>query len=202
MPRRRRIVLEMDERLGEIRARSRLRLLDGVQQAEELPLPRGGRHVIEHVVVENDEPGRVALHVGQVAQRRRHEPRVVELGDRLRSVTPWKPRCRAAPAVANWFRRDSASDSSVPCARRRSSPRAAGRRPANKRGTRRIPGRIRNPATGAARPQTHPPRSWPPGPAPRWKPACRDRGSVGALAFSRPSLTRRRRDAEKNRDQE
>ena len=73
------IILEMDERLGEIRARARLGLLDGVEQAEELPLPGGGRHVVDHVLVENDEPGRVALHVGQVAQRRRHEPREVQL---------------------------------------------------------------------------------------------------------------------------
>ena len=63
-----------------------LGLLDGVQQAEDLALARGGRHVIDDILVEYDEAGGVALRVGHVAERRRHEARVIELGDRVRAV--------------------------------------------------------------------------------------------------------------------
>ena len=54
-------ILEVDERLGEIGVRPDLGLLDGVQQAEKLPLPRGRRDVILHVLIEDDQPGGVAL---------------------------------------------------------------------------------------------------------------------------------------------
>ena len=60
-------LLKMDERLGEIGARAGLRLLDGVQHAHELALPRGGRDVIAHIVVEDDQAGGVALQVRQIA---------------------------------------------------------------------------------------------------------------------------------------
>ena len=50
-----------------------LAVLDGVQQAEQLALARGGRDVILHVLVENDQPGGVALVRGHVAERRRQK---------------------------------------------------------------------------------------------------------------------------------
>ena len=59
-------ILEVDKWLGEIRARARLGLFDGVQQAEELALAGGRRDVVGHVLVEDDQARRVALHVGHV----------------------------------------------------------------------------------------------------------------------------------------
>ena len=56
-------------------------LLDGVQQAEELPLAGGGRDVVLDVFIEDDEAGRIALGVGHVAERGGDEAGVIELGD-------------------------------------------------------------------------------------------------------------------------
>ena len=61
-------ILEVGERLGEIGMRAGLGLFDGVQQAEELALPRGRRHVVLDVLVEDDQPGGIALFTGQVAR--------------------------------------------------------------------------------------------------------------------------------------
>ena len=67
----------MEKRLGEIRACSGLRLFDGVQQPEELPLARGRRHVVGDVFIEDDQARRIPLEIGEVTQRRRHVAREI-----------------------------------------------------------------------------------------------------------------------------
>ena len=61
-------------------------VLDGVQQPEKLSLARGWRDVIGDIVVEDDQPGGIALQVGHVAERRGDEARVIQLGDRVRAI--------------------------------------------------------------------------------------------------------------------
>ncbi len=79
-------ILEVHKWLSEIGARAGVRLFDGVQQAEQLTLPRGGRHVVGDVFVEDDQAGRVALHIGQVTERGGQKARVVELVDGVGSI--------------------------------------------------------------------------------------------------------------------
>ncbi len=71
MPRRLQEMLKMDEGFGEIGARAELGFFYGVRHAHELALPRGGLDVVRHVVVENDDAGRVALLVGEISERNR-----------------------------------------------------------------------------------------------------------------------------------
>ena len=63
-------ILKMDERLGEIGVRPGFGLLDGVQQPEELSLARGGRDVVHHVFIEDDEPGGIALQCSPCSRAR------------------------------------------------------------------------------------------------------------------------------------
>ena len=57
-------ILKMLERLGKIGARARLGLFEAGKQARELSGPRGRANVFADLVVENDQPGRVALIAG------------------------------------------------------------------------------------------------------------------------------------------
>jgi len=73
-------LLEMVERLGEIRSSARLRLLESAQQADQLPLPRRRPDVRANFIIKDDQARRVALVLNrQIEQRRRGEPGVVHL---------------------------------------------------------------------------------------------------------------------------
>ena len=79
-------LLKVHKWLGEIGVSADFRFFDPVQQAEQLPLPRGGSDIVLHVLVKDDESGSVALVRRHVAETGRHEAGEVELVHRVRAV--------------------------------------------------------------------------------------------------------------------
>ena len=74
-------ILEMDKRLGEVGVGPDCAPSMACSRRKSCPCRVEGCHVILHVLVENDEPGGIALGVRHVAQRCRHEARVIQLGN-------------------------------------------------------------------------------------------------------------------------
>ena len=63
-------ILEVQQRLVKVCAGMRLRLLQPGQQPVQLALPRGGPDVVAHLIVKDDEAGRIPLIVdGEIEQR-------------------------------------------------------------------------------------------------------------------------------------
>ena len=60
--------------------------LDRVEQAEQLPLTGRRRDIIDDVVVEHDQPSRIALPISHVRQRSGDETRVINLVNLVRAV--------------------------------------------------------------------------------------------------------------------
>src|SRR5215471_13628080 len=80
-------MLKVLERLGKICLRAGGGLFQPGEEPRQLSRTRGGPNVVAHFLVEDDEPGRVALIVnGEIEQRRRKVARVVYFAGRTGGV--------------------------------------------------------------------------------------------------------------------
>src|SRR5262249_16474158 len=79
-------LLEMNERLREIRMSPELCFLYRMSNAHELALASRGRHIVSHLVVEHNHARRVALLVREICQRNGQKASVIELGYPVRAV--------------------------------------------------------------------------------------------------------------------
>ncbi len=75
-------ILKMDQGLRVIGFGASLGILKAAQQAKQLPLAGRGADVSAHLIVEDNQAGRIALRLGgQVEKRRGKKARVIHLGD-------------------------------------------------------------------------------------------------------------------------
>ena len=80
MPRRCRSSWKCISGLAKVGAGARLRLFQAGQQPVQLALPRGGPDVVAHLIVKDNQPGRIPLIVnGKIEKRSRGKAGIVHL---------------------------------------------------------------------------------------------------------------------------